>query len=169
MNQKEVGKKIKMIRESQGLTREEFAKKLNVSIYTVANYEQGQRGSNTGTLRRIANALGVSTDDLLVKEPKNSAEKTISELYGETEEEYELRKNSYPNTLSEDGKVKELVDFMLMSTKIINSQLISEEEKKELREIFKTVVTQWSKCMNEDDHNRAIQIYNLYSNITKID
>ncbi|MDZ7543425.1 helix-turn-helix domain-containing protein, partial [Clostridium perfringens] len=37
MNQKEIGRKIKSIRESQGLTREEFAKKLNVSIYTVAN------------------------------------------------------------------------------------------------------------------------------------
>lgn len=65
MNQKEVGKKIKSIRESQGLTREEFAKKLNVSIYTVANYEQGQRGSNTNTLKKIAEALGVSTIELL--------------------------------------------------------------------------------------------------------
>lgn len=169
MNQKEIGKRIKSIRESQGLTREEFAEKLKVSIYTVANYEQGQRGSNTNVLKKIAEALGVSTDDLLVRNPRNSAEKTIEELYDETEKELELKKGSYPNTLSEEEKVKELVDFMLITTKIMNSQLIDKKQKHELAEIFQTVVAQWSKYMNNDDHEKAIEIYNLYSNITKIE
>lgn len=75
MNQKEVGKKIKSIRESQGLTREEFAKKLNVSTYTIANYEQGQRGSNMNTLKKIAEALGVPVDMILFDEnAKNTIE-----------------------------------------------------------------------------------------------
>ncbi|MDB1924144.1 helix-turn-helix domain-containing protein [Clostridium tertium] len=89
MNQKEIGKKIKSIRESQGLTREEFAQKLNVSVYTVANYEQGQRGSNTNTLKKIANALGVSELELLspgkigkhFAEEKNKEEKEINLLF----------------------------------------------------------------------------------------
>lgn len=67
MNQKEVGKRIKSIRESKGITRKEFARILNVSTHTIANYEQGQRGSNTNTLKKIANALEVSIDDLLTE------------------------------------------------------------------------------------------------------
>lgn len=89
MNQKEIGKKIKSIRESQGLTREEFAQKLNVSVYTVANYEQGQRGSNTKVLEKIADALGVSELELLspgkigkhFAEEKNKEEKEINLLF----------------------------------------------------------------------------------------
>ena len=68
MNQKEIGRRIKAIRESQGLTREEFAKKLNVTERTVANYEQGQRGSNTKVLNKIAEALGVSSLELVLLE-----------------------------------------------------------------------------------------------------
>lgn len=89
MNQKEIGKRIKSIRESQGLTREEFAKKLNVSIYTVANYEQGQRGSNKKVLEKIADALGVSVLELLspgeigkhFAKEKNREEKEINLLF----------------------------------------------------------------------------------------
>ncbi len=85
MNQKEIGRRIKAIRESQGLTREEFAKKLNVTERTVANYEQGQRGSNTKVLNKIAEALGVSSLELLspgeigkhFAEEKNKEEKEI--------------------------------------------------------------------------------------------
>lgn len=165
-----IGKKVRELRKANNLTMSELANICKISQSYISDLENGKiKNPSISKIYRISNALGAPTGYLLINEPKNSAEKTIAELYGETEEEYELRKNSYPNTLSEEGKVKELVDFMLMSTKIINSQLISEQEKKELREIFKTVVTQWSKCMNEDDHNRAIQIYNLYSNITKID
>ncbi|QAS59752.1 XRE family transcriptional regulator [Clostridium septicum] len=66
LNQKEIGKRIKLIRESQGLTRKEFAEKLNVTERTVANYEQGQRGSNTKVLNKIADALNVSIDAILL-------------------------------------------------------------------------------------------------------
>lgn len=162
-----IGKNIRKLRKRNDLTMSQLAEKCSVSQSYISDLENGNvKKPSIDKIYKIADALGVSVYQLIGETP---LPKNIPELYEETEKVYELSKNSYPNTLSEEGKVKELVDFMLMSTKIINSQLISEEEKKELREIFKTVVTQWSKCMNEDDHNRAIQIYNLYSNITKID
>ena len=162
-----IGKNIRKLRKLNNLTMSQLAEKCNISQSYISDLENGNvKKPSIDKIYKIAEVLGVSVYQLIGESPLPA---TIPELYGETEEEYELRKNSYPNTLSEDGKVKELVDFMLMSTKIINSQLINKEEKEHLGEIFKTVITQWSKCMNEDDHNRAIQIYNLYSNITKID
>ena len=65
MDKKEIGKRIKLIRKYKGLTREEFAQRLNVSKYTIANYEQGQRGSNMNVLSKIADALEVPINELL--------------------------------------------------------------------------------------------------------
>lgn len=65
MNQKEIGKKIKSIRESQGISREQLAEKLNLSSYSVRNYEQGQRGVNLKNLNKFADALGVPVSEIL--------------------------------------------------------------------------------------------------------
>ena len=88
MNNKEIGKKIKSIRESQGISREQLAKKLNVTKYAIINYEQGQRGSSIKILNKIAAALGVSINELLYsnilsdgKSERNLMEMTRDELY----------------------------------------------------------------------------------------
>lgn len=65
MNQKEIGKKIKSIRESQGISREQLAEKLNLSSYSIRNYEQGQRGVNLKNLNKFADALGVPVSEIL--------------------------------------------------------------------------------------------------------
>lgn len=166
MDEKEIGKNIKTIRQMKNITREELAKKINVSYSSIEKHEQGLRGFKIDTINKFADALEVSVYQLIGERP---LPKTIEELYDETEKELELKKGSYPNTLSEEEKVKELVDFMLITTKIMNSQLIDKKQKHELAEIFQTVVAQWSKYMNNDDHEKAIEIYNLYSNITKIE
>lgn len=103
MNQKEIGKKIKSIRESQGISREQLAEKLNLSSYSIRNYEQGQRGVNLKNLNKFADALGVPVSEILgikINEllevnisnntgaEKNISEMTINELYDLI---YELR------------------------------------------------------------------------------
>ncbi|WP_299995408.1 helix-turn-helix transcriptional regulator [uncultured Clostridium sp.] len=104
MNQKEIGKKIKSIRKSQGLTREEFAKKLDVSVYTVANYEQGQRGSNTRVLNKIAQALGVSIEELLIEKNKNEMQTFANSWNDKSEEERNLISNKVKENWEEEKK-----------------------------------------------------------------
>ncbi|WP_303189103.1 helix-turn-helix domain-containing protein [uncultured Clostridium sp.] len=65
MNNKEIGNKIKSIRQSQGLSREQLAEKLNVTKYAIINYEQGQRGASIKILNKIAEALGVPLSEIL--------------------------------------------------------------------------------------------------------
>ena len=65
MNKKEIGNRIKSIRQSQGISRDQLAEKLNVSKYAIINYEQGQRGANIKILSRIADALGVPVSEIL--------------------------------------------------------------------------------------------------------
>ncbi len=136
MNQKEIGKKIKMIRESQGLTREEFAEKLNVSIYTVANYEQGQRGSNTKVLNKIAEALGVSTDELLKPHEKAKYELENALLKGE-------------------GNILELVANYESSTK--------EDSIKRFHDLVKLLDWKKFRNLNDDDIYEVLMSEELYS------
>lgn len=65
MNKKEIGNKIKSIRQSQGLSREQLAEKLHVTKYAIINYEQGQRGASIKILNNIAEALGVPLSEIL--------------------------------------------------------------------------------------------------------
>ena len=58
-------------RLKRGLTQEELARKADVPIISVSHFETGHRFPNAESLRRLADALGVSTDYLLgrVKTP----------------------------------------------------------------------------------------------------
>ena len=58
-------------RLKRGLTQEELARKADVPTVSVSHFETGHRFPNAESLRRLADALGVSTDYLLgrVKEP----------------------------------------------------------------------------------------------------
>lgn len=108
MNQKEIGRRIKSIRESQGLSREEFAQILNVTERTVANYEQGQRGSNTKVLNRIAEALGVSIDELLTESHKKEMKSFANSWNSKSEEE----RNSIINKTKEKWETEEKEDII---------------------------------------------------------
>ena len=58
-----IGKKIKEIRESQGIKQEDLATKSNVSRGTISALENGKCDDVlVGTLASIANALGVKVD-----------------------------------------------------------------------------------------------------------
>jgi len=61
------GEKIKMIRESLGLSKEEVAVRAGVSSQAVFSWEQGN--VNTfATLSKVADALGVSEKEILEME-----------------------------------------------------------------------------------------------------
>lgn len=67
---------IKMIRKLRGWTQERLAEESGQSVSIISAYERGTREYAFKTLRPIAEALGVTTADLLDKEnlPLNASE-----------------------------------------------------------------------------------------------
>ena len=64
---KTIGQKIKERRESRGWTREKLAVEIDgVSAQTIAAWERDQNVPRADALARLAKALGVSADSLLL-------------------------------------------------------------------------------------------------------
>ena len=60
-----IGKRVREIREYQGLSREKVAEKANISTQFLSDIEVGRKSMTTLTLRNICATLGVSSDYLL--------------------------------------------------------------------------------------------------------
>ncbi len=61
----EFGRRIIELRAEAGLTRKQFAEKLNVSPRLISYWETGGRECSFDTLIAIADLFGVTTDELL--------------------------------------------------------------------------------------------------------
>lgn len=58
--------KVKKLREELGLSQEKLARLADVSTNTIINIESGKQQNPTiETIKKIANALGVSIEDLV--------------------------------------------------------------------------------------------------------
>lgn len=70
-SRKKFRQRLREWRLKRGLTQEELARKADVPTISVSHFETGHRFPNAESLRRLADALGVSTDYLLgrVKTP----------------------------------------------------------------------------------------------------
>lgn len=109
MEKDDIGKKIKILRKTRGLTQQQLADKLGIKRATISNYEIGRRSpSNVKELEKIAEALGVNIEyfgiaggevydlvarakllfenDEITAEEKSKAYKEIMKLYLEIEE-----------------------------------------------------------------------------------
>lgn len=108
MEKEEIGKKIKILRKTRGLTQQQLADKLNVKRATISNYEIGRRSPHIKELEVIAEALGVNLeyfgfggsaavdlvarakvlfeDESITAEEKAQAYKAIMKLYLDIEE-----------------------------------------------------------------------------------
>lgn len=60
-----IGKKLRDIREREGLTQSQFAKKVKLSQAAISQFEDGKRIPSTKALQKIAAGLDISLDDLL--------------------------------------------------------------------------------------------------------
>lgn len=69
------GNNLKKIRQDNGLTQEELAKKINTSRSNIANYENDKNMPSVDILEKISKALDCSTDFLLGKNEKNEFDK----------------------------------------------------------------------------------------------
>jgi len=60
----EFGERLRMLRESRGLTAKDLGKMVSLGGPTITRYEKGQRDPDTETLVRLAEILDVSLDYL---------------------------------------------------------------------------------------------------------
>lgn len=108
MEKEEIGRKIRILRKTRGLTQEQLANKLNVKRATISNYEIGRRSPHIKELEDISEALGVNLeyfgfggsaavdlvarakvlfeDNTISAEEKAQAYKSIMKLYLDIEE-----------------------------------------------------------------------------------
>ncbi len=76
-----LGQRIGNLRSRKGLSQEELSEKLGLSREYVSLVETNKRNLSVTVLVDIANALGVSADDLLVDSLENSASTADSEIH----------------------------------------------------------------------------------------
>lgn len=62
---REIGKRIQLCRKQQGLTQEQLAEQMNVSIQMVSNLERGNKAIRIDNLIRLSQILHISTDYIL--------------------------------------------------------------------------------------------------------
>lgn len=62
---KKLGDNLKRIRTEKGLSQTDVANSLGVSRGFVSNIESGKRNPTLSTITRLANAVGVTPDELL--------------------------------------------------------------------------------------------------------
>ncbi|MFA5748026.1 MAG: type II toxin-antitoxin system antitoxin SocA domain-containing protein [Candidatus Absconditabacterales bacterium] len=70
MNKKQLGEKIKQLRQKTNLSQDDFAKALGVSRVTFSQIEQGERELKHSELIKISELFEVSLDDLIKSEKK---------------------------------------------------------------------------------------------------
>ena len=67
-----VGERIRISRKAAGLTQKELGQKLGVSASMIGQYETDLRKPKLDTVIKIADALGISTTELLDVAPTDS-------------------------------------------------------------------------------------------------
>ena len=61
----EIGEQIKAAREQAGLTQEQLAERIDVSVQFISDLERGVVGISLTTLKKLCITLGVSSDQIL--------------------------------------------------------------------------------------------------------
>lgn len=61
---KDFGKRVAAVRKSRGITQQDLAEQVSMSVVAIAYIETGKRWARLGTLNKIANCLNVDISDL---------------------------------------------------------------------------------------------------------
>lgn len=84
---------LKEIRKSKGISQEQAATDLGLSLRAYQNYEYGQREPNISMIIKIADYYGVTTDYLLGHEPEQNLLKKLGLKELTDEEMFEAVEN----------------------------------------------------------------------------
>lgn len=75
----EIGKRIQMRRKQQGMTQEQLADKMDVSIQMVSNLERGNKAIRIENLIKLSQILNISTDYILTGKETTDDMQTLTE------------------------------------------------------------------------------------------
>lgn len=89
----EIGRRIRQIREEQGLTRERLAEKADITIKFMYELETGKKGLSANTLLKIARALSCSCDYILLGVSRDENEYAMSQLNSGVLKGYDEKKS----------------------------------------------------------------------------
>ena len=78
---KELGLKIKRLRQKEGLTQEQFADKLNIATRTLAGIEIGESFVSAQTIENILNFSGISFEDFFISSHLRPTEDLLNDIY----------------------------------------------------------------------------------------
>ena len=92
MDNIQTGKLIAELRKKQGLTQQQLADKLNLSNKTISKWESGNGSPDISNLPVLAEALGISVDELLKGEINNSTNSATKECSSRNELTLEQKK-----------------------------------------------------------------------------
>lgn len=67
--QSRIGRRLRALRESRGLTQEDVAAAIERSVETISNIERGRTLATLDTLDRLAQQLGIPLADFLDESP----------------------------------------------------------------------------------------------------
>lgn len=125
IDNEQIGKRIRELRESRGLTQDALSEILSVGPNVIGCYERGEYGPSKKAMSTICQYFAVSTDYL---------------LYGETEKIDDVMDRV--DRFSDEDKLKVLVRLMYY---FINGKVLSKEDK-ESRENMKAVIDRLFKA-----------------------
>lgn len=84
-----IAKKLRMLRAEHNLTQKDVAGRLNISQQTYSKYENKSANLDSETILKLSELYGVTTDEILCKDKKNSkagkSRKTVA--YSPSEED----------------------------------------------------------------------------------
>ena len=93
-----VGSRVRELREERGYSREGLAESADISVKFLYEIETDKKGFSAHTLMKLAEALGVSTDYIMMGHAK--ASHVLTSQSGNTKTDAAMESNR-PNTLQE--------------------------------------------------------------------
>ena len=78
---KEIGAKIKRLRQKKGLTQEKLAEQVNISTFTLIGIETGKNFMTAQTMEKIIECLGVSLDELFSAEHLRPTNELLEDIH----------------------------------------------------------------------------------------
>ena len=95
---KELGLKIKRLRQKEGLTQEQFAEKLNIATRTLAGIEIGESFVSAQTIENILDYANITLEDFFTAShlrPTEDLLRDIQHYLGEIKDNREKVENIY--------------------------------------------------------------------------
>lgn len=101
----EIGKRIQGRRKQMGLTQEQLADKMDVSIQMVSNLERGNKSIRIENLIKLSEILNISTDYILTgKETAEDMQVLTEQMASLSQKERKMMKLLMDFCLSEDDE-----------------------------------------------------------------